>query len=75
MLSEDYGRLLLYLTDEDTYAQTPHKGGRAARSIQAIRDMCSTLNRLCGLPLTLRDVNVQPEDFERVAQGPSMTAP
>ncbi|MEE0420009.1 MAG: iron-containing alcohol dehydrogenase [Lachnospiraceae bacterium] len=68
MLSEDYGRLLLYLTDEDTYAQTPHKE-RAARSIQAIRDMCSTLNRLCGLPLTLRDVNVQPEDFERVAQG------
>lgn len=68
LLSEDYGLLLLYLTDEDTFAQTPHQE-RALRSIQAVRDMCSTLNRLCGLPLTLRDVNIQPEDFERVAQG------
>lgn len=42
LLSEDYGRLLLYLTDEDIYAQTPHQE-RALRSIQAVRDMCSTL--------------------------------
>ena len=64
---EDYGKLLLYLGGDELYASTP-KEKRAKKSISIVRKMCLELNRICGLPLTLQDLRVNPADFGQVAE-------
>ena len=65
---DDYASLLLCLTDEDTFASTP-KQERAAKSVEQIRSMTTSLHELCGLPLTLRETKATENDFEKVAQA------
>ena len=62
-----YGRLLLPLAGEEVYFSTP----REQRGKQAIKEVWSLrkrLHRSCGLPVRLREFDVDPKDFPQVAQ-------
>ena len=65
---EDYAKLLLFMTDEETYASTPGQE-RASKTVEMIRRMTCRLHEMCGLPLTLQEVGVLEKDFEKVAQA------
>lgn len=62
-----YGELLLPLAGAEVYAQTALEE-RGQKAIDAVREMGRELNEMCGLPVCLRDVGVQREDFEAVAK-------
>lgn len=64
---EDYARILLAFSGPETYSQTP-KEKRAEKLIEDIRSYILDLNRMSGLPMRLRDVNVSKEDFDRIAK-------
>lgn len=65
-IGDIYGELLLYLEGADTYAHTPaHKRGEEA--IKSVRRMERKLHKLSGLPMTLKEVNVDRKDFEAIA--------
>lgn len=77
--SEYYAELLLAVGGADVYASTP-KEERAGMCIGVIREMEEKLNKMCGLPIRLRDVGVRKEDFARVAKtaindGATLTNP
>lgn len=62
-----YGQLLLPLAGEEVYFSTP----REQRGKQAIKEVWSLrkrLHRSCGLPVRLREFDVDPEDFRQVAE-------
>ena len=62
-----YGELLLPLAGPDEFLKTaPEK--RAGRSVAVIREMNSHLNRLAGMPLTLKDCGVKRESLPDIAR-------
>lgn len=62
-----YAELLLHLAGAETYAATAPED-RAQKAIDTVRAMTGELNEICGLPIRLRDVGVEREDFEAVAR-------
>lgn len=64
---EYYSELLLAVGGPELYASTP-KSERARECIKVIREMEERLNKICGLPIKLRDVGVKKEDFSRIAK-------
>lgn len=66
-LQEYYGELLLPLEGADIYAATPaHERGK--KFLESTKELRSTLNDICGLPVKLRDVGVREEDFDAIAR-------
>lgn len=66
-VGEYYAELLLPLAGPEEYAKTlPEK--RAARSIQVIREYNLNLNKLTGMPVTLKDAGVKREDLPQIAK-------
>jgi alcohol dehydrogenase len=62
-----YAELLLPLAGAEEYTHTlPEK--RAARSIQIIRQYNLNLNKLTGMPVTLKDAGVKREDLPQIAR-------
>ncbi|MGF3076484.1 iron-containing alcohol dehydrogenase [Facklamia sp. P12955] len=64
---EEYARILLAFSGPEVYSQTP-KDQRAARIINAIKDLLNELHKIAGLPTRLRDVDVKKEDFKQIAK-------
>ena len=62
-----YGELLLPLAGEEVYFSTP-KAQRAKQAIKEVWSLRKRLHRSCGLSVRLRDFDVNPEDFEKVAE-------
>lgn len=62
-----YAELLLPLAGAEEFAQTLPKK-RAARSIQIIRQYNLNLNKLTGMPVTLKDAGVKREDLPQIAR-------
>lgn len=65
--NEYYSELLLPLGGADIYASTP-KDERAQRSINVIKNLTTSLNKICDQPIRLRDVGVKVEDFPNIAK-------
>jgi alcohol dehydrogenase len=62
-----YGELLLPLAGPDEFLKTaPEK--RASRSVAVIREMNSLLNKLAGMPVTLKDCGVKRESLPDIAR-------
>jgi alcohol dehydrogenase len=66
-LSDYYAELLLPLAGDEVFARTP-ASDRAEKSIETIRDLNATLNKLCGLPLSLKEAGVKESQFEKIAR-------
>lgn len=63
----EYSKLLLYFTNEDTYASTkPNE--RAKKFIDEVENLILKLNEKTGLMLKLQDYGVKVEDLEKIAQ-------
>jgi len=63
-------RLLLDLTDVNTYAETPDSE-RAEKAIQSIASLLIRLNSLCNLPTKISQTNIQREQFGAIAEAAS----
>lgn len=63
---EVLSELLLPLSGPDVYAATPAME-RAEKSIEAIEDLNRSLNKACGLPITLKEAKVDKARLEEVA--------
>ncbi len=63
---ERYGELLLNLAGAETYASTP-RDARPAAAIEAVRAMMQALHEQAGLPLTLTEAGVLPEQVSEIA--------
>lgn len=62
-----YGELLLYLGGAERYSSTaPNQ--RAAEAVKVVRELNLKLNRLCGLPLTLKEAGVKEADLDLIAE-------
>ncbi len=66
-LEDLYAKLLLHLTDEETYAKT-FQSQRAKKAIQRIVEMRKELYDIAGLPFTLRGAGVTEEQFAKIAE-------
>ncbi len=66
-LGDIYGELLLYLEGPEVYASTPAEK-RGEETIKSVRRMERRLHKLCGLPMTLKEVKVEKKDFDAVAK-------
>lgn len=65
--AEYYAELLLPLAGADEYANTlPEQ--RAAKSIAAIRELNSTLNKLTGMPISLKEAGVERDKLPLIAR-------
>lgn len=64
---EFYSELLLPLAGSDEYAQTPPEQ-RAAKSVATIRQYNTTLNKLAGMPITLKEAGVKREELPQIAK-------
>jgi alcohol dehydrogenase len=62
-----YGELLLPLKGAEVYSQTPQHE-RSFKAVAAVREMSYGFNKICGLPIRLRDVGVIEEDFSKIAK-------
>jgi alcohol dehydrogenase len=67
VIGEDLAELLLPLTGTRVYEQTP-PAQRACRVIDVIRDLRQKLNKLSGLPITLKEAGVAQEQLKAVAE-------
>ena len=67
MLKEEYGELLLPMAGSEVYSITP-KEQRAKQMIKEVELLSQELHTITGLPTTLREVNVQKEDFEKITK-------
>jgi alcohol dehydrogenase len=65
-VGESLADLLLPMVGPGIYLQTP-PDKRAARFIQAIRDLRAKLNELSGLPISLKDAGVREDQLQAVA--------
>jgi alcohol dehydrogenase len=65
-VGDSLAELLLPMVGPGIYLQTPPEK-RAARFIQAIRDLRAKLNELSGLPISLKDVGVRDDQLHAVA--------
>ena len=63
---ERYGELLLNLAGAEVYASTPREE-RPAAAVEAVRAMMRALNEQAGLPLTLGEAGVLPEQISDIA--------
>ncbi len=61
-----YAELLLPLAGTQVYLSTPEKN-RAARSVQAVRDLNRAMNAECGMPITLKQAGVAKSKLEAIA--------
>ncbi len=59
--------LLLPMAGAEEYVKTAPEE-RAARAIKMIRDMRAKLNEICGLPISLKDAGVTPDQLPAVAE-------
>lgn len=66
-LEDLYAQLLLYLTDEETFAKT-FKSQRAKKAVQKIVDLRKELNEIAGLPFTLRAAGVTEDQFPKIVE-------
>ena len=66
-LEKEYAELLAYIVSEEEYMNTP-KELRAKRTIEEIRKLLIKLNKISGLPISLKDAKVEKSDLEKVAQ-------
>lgn len=66
-IGEEYGRILLYLAGEDVYLNTK-KENRGERLVEIIKEMKEILNKLTGLPITLKEAGVKEADLSEVAK-------
>ncbi|MCD8153132.1 MAG: iron-containing alcohol dehydrogenase [Clostridiales bacterium] len=64
---DTYGELLLHLAGPQVYQSTPRQK-RAGRAIEEVLRLRKKLNRMTGLPLTLKDAGVNPDKFPEVAR-------
>ena len=62
----EYAQLLLYLAGPEVYLKTPEQR-RADRAIAEVVHLRKKLNRLTGLPLTLKEAGADPAKFPEVA--------
>jgi aldehyde:ferredoxin oxidoreductase len=62
------GELLPALGGPEVYASTP-EAERPHKTIELVLELRETLNRLCGLPLTLRDAGVRRDQLEDIARA------
>lgn len=62
----ELGELLLPMAGAAVYAQTPPEQ-RGQRFVGMVRDLLQTLNRLCGLPITLSAAGVQADQLPAIA--------
>ncbi|MBC7265596.1 MAG: iron-containing alcohol dehydrogenase [Coriobacteriia bacterium] len=63
-----YGDLLLHLAGAEAYAETPApERGRAA--LEAVRSLLQTLNERTGLPMTLGEAGVSPDQIPAIAKA------
>lgn len=62
-----YGELLLPIAGEEIYFQTP-KEQRGKQAIKEVWSLRKRLHKSCGLPVRLREYNIDPADFEKVAR-------
>ena len=62
-----YAELLLPLAGEDFYINTP-KENRAMACINYIEKMNSDLNKICGMPTTLREAGVSEDQLSNIAK-------
>ena len=62
----EYAQLLLYLAGPEVYLKTPEQR-RADRAIAEVVHLRKKLNRLTGLPLTLKETGADPAKFPEVA--------
>ncbi len=61
-----YAKLLLSLAGDDVYASTP-KAKRTRKSIETVLLFNHRLNKICGMPVKLKDANVYEYQFESIA--------
>lgn len=66
-IGEEYGRILLYLAGEDVYLNTK-KENRGEKLVDIIEEMKERLNKLTGIPITLKEAGVKEEDLNEVAK-------
>ena len=66
-LEKLYAELLLPIAGVEVYSNTP-KEERAKKTIEVIKNMRQQLHNITGLPLSLREKQVNKEDFEKIAQ-------
>ena len=64
---ELYGELLLPIAGEEIYFRTP-KEQRGKQAIKEVWSLRKRLHKSCGLPVRLREYNIEPADFEKVAR-------
>lgn len=62
-----YAELLLALAGPDVYVRTAPEQ-RALEAVKTVRQLNSTLNRLSGMPVTLKEAGVKREQFEQIAR-------
>ncbi len=65
--AEEYARLLPWLVGEEEAMHVPEEK-RAQAAIDAVVALARELNAICGIPLTLSEVNVPKDAFARVAE-------
>lgn len=65
--AEGYARLLPWLVGEEEAMHVPVEK-RAQAAIDAVVALARELNAICGIPLTLSEVNVPKDAFARVAE-------
>lgn len=66
-LNKEYGELLFYFTSEEEYINIP-KEERGKLLIEKIKKMLEELNNKVNLPTSLKDVNIEKNDFEKIAK-------
>ena len=64
---DTYAQLLLYLAGPEVYLKTP-ENKRADRMIAEVLKLRQRLNRLTGLPMTLKEAGADPAKFPDVAR-------
>ena len=66
-LEKEYAELLVYFVSKEEYRSTP-KEIRGKRTIEKVRELITKLNKIAGLPISLKDAKVEKSDLGKVAQ-------
>lgn len=67
ILDNKYAELLSYFVSAEDYMNT-QKEQRGKRTIKEVKRLLMKLNKIAGLPINLRDVNVKEENLTKIAQ-------
>lgn len=68
VVADYYAELLLPLAGPEAYLSTPAQK-RALKAIDTVKALNRELNRLCGLPLTLKEAGVPKNKLEEIAEA------